>query len=514
MFIFITTTLIEEPITKAWIEDPAFDISAGSPWYSLEEGDITDVGANLNNNQADFHVLGNQETVTLISNTPNNSLTSPDWNIFQNGDFMLPDLTRIDESGCYTYHYLDESTGPGQVHNFPSVHFRKDISMPVDMSDFIITNASLKVTFNASVNINVDTYNDWNQTANTAYIDWDKFLIGDSANFYVELSDTNYSYPFRVANFETRDVALGRGDLGDPLILNITDRELNYISDQDLITALNTVLQSDHQNFTISLGLDIYCEDNKGAGGGDQDEWNYLIFKSCNLTINYVKKIDLLTSVSWNQVGNKISGTNKLISQATLNFNYKISELWPSTAPFSEIKIYINDKIYNEKTIKLSSANQTFREVKIGGLDVTDYLDLDTNVSVSIQLFLADTFNLNRTITISIDDVYLYIEIIEIADDMTPILMGLMGSIVSLGVVFTLYLKIFQYPPIVRKIRKLKRKISKGKSIEPFSLNSRKALLEMDFRNKMDSLNLKNIDQEGIDQKLDDINNKNRKERE
>jgi len=257
-------------------------------------------------------------------------LTSPGWGIFNNSANLLPYDTEIRSYGCWTYHFLDETFGPGQVHNFPSVHFKTNVSMPVDMSDYVITDASLEVTFNASVNLDIDSYHDWNPNASTSYIDSDKFLIGDSANFYVELSDVNYSYPFRVANFETRDVALGQGDPGRgyPEILNITDRELNYVEKQDLIAALNTALESDKQNFTINLGLDIYCEDNRGSPG-DQDEWYYLIFKSCNLTITYEKKIDFFTSLSLNQVGKAITGRNIRISSAKLNFKYKVNDTWP-----------------------------------------------------------------------------------------------------------------------------------------------------------------------------------------
>lgn len=405
--------------TKVWIKNPTF-ISPIEPiwfWENGSEGDNSDVEATSNPDQAEFKVLGKEEMVTLIYGVPND-INSPGWQIFNNGDFLLPDDAAINSSGLYVYHYLDESTGPGQVHNFPSVHFKTNVSMPVDMSDYVITNVSLEVIFNASVDINVDSYNDWNQTDDTPYIDWDKFLIGDSANFYVEFSDLNNSYPFRVGDFETRDVALGQGDrMGYTSILNITDRELDYVDDQDTISALNSVLEADNQNLTITLGLDIYCEDNKGAGGGDQDLWNYLIFRSVNLTVTYVKKIDQFTTVSWNQIGNQINGSTSQVQSAFFNFNYKINQTWPTSAPLSEIKFNINNNTLEGSTIKLSSAKTTYQEALNGSFDVTSLIQTDVNISVSIEMFIKDSFSLNQSLTISIDDAYLNITYIKTIPD-------------------------------------------------------------------------------------------------
>jgi len=477
---------------ELWVENPTLDSPITPDWFWEygSEGDNSDLELIASQNQANYRILGEKRTFTLISGTPNSS-TSPGWGIYNNSNFMLPDDSEIRSYGCWVYHYLDESTGPGQVHNFPSVHFRTNISMPVDMSDYVITDASLEVIFNASVDINVDSYNDWDNTSNTFYIDADKFLIGDSANFYVQLSDTNYTYPFPVASFETRDVALGQGDrVGFPDILEINDTELNYVNEPDLIAALNTALQTDNQNFTITLGLDIYCEDNKAAGGGDQDLWNYLIFKTCNLTITYEKKIDYFTSLSLNQIGEEVSGRNIRITDGNLNFKYKINDTWPTTAPLSEFRIYLNDIFYDRQTLKLSSANASFQEVKLGGLDITDFIDLNSGVNLSIQLFLADNFNLDKEIEISIDDVYLYITIIHVGGDWTPVIIGLSAGIIILATALGLYFKIFQFPPMVRKIRKLKKKVRKGRKLKPIMLYQRDLIVNSSLQNKLQILDL------------------------
>ncbi len=404
--------------TKQWIKNPTFESPIEPNWFwkNGTEGDNSDVLAVPTLGQADYKVLGEEKIVKLIYGTPNSS-TSPNWKIINNSEFLLPDRVEINESGAYVYHFLDESTGPGQVHNFPSVHFKTNVSMPIDMSDYVITNVSINVVFNASVDINVDSYDDWDNVSNTAYIDWDKFIIGDSANLYVELSDLSNSYPFRLGEFETRDVSLGEGDLVDPDILNITNTELNYVDEQDLVAALNSALETDNQNFTLTLGLDIYCEDNKGAGGGDQDLWNYIIFKTFNITVSYMKRIDQSTTLSWNQIGNKINGSNHQITDARLNFQYSIDQNWSSSAPLSEFRVFVNNKSFSEGIIKLSSFNTTYQDLKAGGIDVTSLISTDMNISISIELYIKDVFNLNSNITISIDNVYLNISYIRTFSD-------------------------------------------------------------------------------------------------
>jgi len=414
----IVNTSAQVSETKQWIKNPTFESPIEPTWFwkNGTEGDNSDILAVSTPGQADYKVLGEEKTVTLIYGTPNSS-TSPDWKIVNNGDFLLPYNVEMNSSGAYISHYLDESTGPGQVNNFPSVHFKTNVSMPVDMSDYVITNVSLEVDFNASVDINVDSYYDWNQTDNTIYIDTDKFIIGDSANFYVELSDISSSYPFRVAEFETRDLALGEGDFIDPDILTIPDTELNYTDEQDLITALNSALENNHQNFTITLGLDVYCEDNKAGGGGDQDYWEYLIFKTFNITVSYVKKIDQSTTLSWNQKGNKINGSNHQITDANLNFQYLIDQNWSTSAPLSEFRVLVNNKSFNEGIIKLSSFNTSYQDLKVGGIDVTSLISTDVNISISLELYIKDIFTLDSNITISIDNVYLNISYVRTFSD-------------------------------------------------------------------------------------------------
>jgi len=391
----------EVPQTTQWINNPTMEspIEPGWFWKNGTEGDNSDVEAISTPNQADIRVLGETKTFADIYGTPNSS-TSLGWEEFQNGDFLLPDVSVINDTGCYVYHYLDEATGGGQVYNYPSVHWKNNISLLEDMSDYRITSASVEVIFNASVDANVDTPND---LIDNIFID--RFAIGDDVTFYVELSDLENSYSFRIGEFKSE--YLGQNATGYPTILNITDRELNYVDEQDIISALETVLEYDNHNFTIILGMDIYCEDNLGLSGGDKDEWDELIIKTLNLTFTYEKKINPFTTISWNQIGNQLSGANIQLTGATFNFKYKVDKLWPGSAPLSEIRFLINNKIYSEETIKLSSATTFFQDAKNGSFDVTGFIDKDVNISVSMEVYIKDTFYLDEVITISFDDVFL-----------------------------------------------------------------------------------------------------------
>ena len=389
--------------TEQWLKNN--DFSSQDYWYLTkgDQGDNSTVNGTISGGNANYKIVGENSTFELLTGVFNSS-SWVGWGNYSNGDYLQPDIVEVNTTGLYVYHYLDETEGVnnvGQVHNFPSVHFKKNISLPYDMSDYNITFTSLNVTFNASVDVNVDTPGDV----------VDQFSIWDSATFYMEISDLERSYSFRIAEYKTTN--LGQ-DIGP--ILDISDRELTYVSESDLITAFNLALQKDptHSNFTIILGIDIYCEDNDWSPG-DFDKWNALIFKGLNLTFNYERNVDKFSSVSWNQKGDTIPVAT-IISNATLAFKVKIYQNFPtSLSTFSEINFGINDNLYTE-TLRLSSLNTTFDTVLF---DVTNLILKGVNITLEIQVFIANTFSLGKNITISIDDVFLNISYYKTFPDYT-----------------------------------------------------------------------------------------------
>jgi len=402
---------------QEWLDYNNFSTQGEWVYNQGAQGDNSTTDANISGGTANYIVVGEDSSFSLTTGEANSS-SWYGWGIYSNGDFLLPDVAEINSTGCYVYHYLNENEdgGAGQVHNFPSAHFRKNVSLPDDMSDYEIISASLEVIYNASVDYSVDTPLDVNNSAEITF-PVPGFGIGDSATFYVEISDLERTYSFRVAENKTKYLGQWNSSAAYPSILNITDSLLASVSEEDLITALNLALEKDtsHTDFTITVGIDIYCEDNSNSG--DHDKWDALIIKSCNLTLAYERKVDQFSSVSWNQIGNTISGDNTHVSEANLRFKYMIDQDWPtSLSPFSEIRIIINNNQHPE-TVRLSSANASLEDAKVGGFDVTNLIRKDVNISVSLQVFIANTFSIDNNITISIDDVYLNITYVETFQD-------------------------------------------------------------------------------------------------
>ena len=386
-------------IQNQWLKNNNF--STQDFWYYTKgaQGDNSTVGADISSDQANYNILG-EERIKEIS-TPLNDGT---WIQFRNDIFLYPDTAMITSDGCYVDHQYDESVN--QTRNYHSVHWKKNVSMGTDMSKFSINSASLEALFNATVNINIDVEND-----NIS----PQFGIGDFATFYVLISDLDFTNPYRVANNKTSTL----GQDSSPTITTIPDKPIETVDEEDIITALSSSLDKDpdHSNFTITLGIDIYCEDNFGT---DYDYWDALLIKSLNLTFSYERKVEKFTSISWNQIGNQITGGNLQLKNATLNFNYKIDQDWPTAlSPFSEIRIIINNNRFAE-TIKLGDVTSIFQEAKVGGFDITSLISKDVNITVSIQVFIANTFGLGQNITISIDDVFLNITLFETFPNLEP----------------------------------------------------------------------------------------------
>ncbi|MGB5912211.1 MAG: hypothetical protein WBH31_13540, partial [Promethearchaeia archaeon] len=209
----------------------------------------------------------------------------------------------------------------------------------------------------------------------------------------------------------------------------------------------------------------IKCIDNFNY---DRDRWDSLRIKACNLNFTYEKKINQFTRLSWNQVGNEISGDNVYIAGANLTFKYKINQDWPEAlSPSSEIRILLNNNSHSE-TINLNLATTSFQDAKPEGFNVGYLILKDVNITLSIQLYLADEFLFNGTIMVSIDDVYLNISYITVYDDFLSepeifrlllILALIAGTVV--GAYFILYQRIFKYPLPVRKVRKYRKTLNK-----------------------------------------------------
>ena len=215
----------EEHYSDQWIENPTFD-SQNETWFCTTQGDSTDVSGNLSDNKADFNILGDKHTFSLVADPP----LSLNWIETDNPDFPNhPDTDEITSEGCRVSHEWDDTTA---VQN-PSVHWDRNITLPVNMLDFVITSAAVQAIVNATVDENLDRYNDYfyGRRARTDPDDnVDAYGVGDYIRFYVLLSDLEKNNVYEIANFQTEVI----GDGSAPGIDYLFDTHMSYVPEEVL----------------------------------------------------------------------------------------------------------------------------------------------------------------------------------------------------------------------------------------------------------------------------------------
>ena len=474
----------KESHEEQWIKNSVFNNSMG--WMAEINGDARDVDADINNGEAHYFIKGDQEVDhIIISGTINNSLTSSGWINTTNPRIPVyprrvgnRPLHEINEDGCWTAHIWNESRySDKNPYQKVSVQWDKNATLPYDMSDYIITSASLSTIVNATVR----AYKGYGQDNPSAEPDdpwggldvegdtdgsWDTYFgEGDYIIFFAELSNIDRSVNYRVAQFKPPNLGT---DVGYHLYDNITDTFFEPTNTEDLIFYLNQVLEKgDFQNFTITLGIEINCEDNRVC---DWDIFEDIYIKTCDFNISYVKKIDQLTSMTWKYQGEPLEsdqGTIEVI-EAKLFFDYRIDQLWPTyLSPNSEIKVLINDQEHTE-TIKLSNAETSFKSIKEGGFDVAKLIPTNEEINISIQVFIADEFGLGEEYIITIDNAVLNISYnlyIPAQETLLFEILLIVALVVAGGLTgyFILYQKVLKYPKPVRKTRKYRFTLRKKK---------------------------------------------------
>ncbi len=387
-----------------WIKYGNFSGGADNYWDNLTLGDKDDVNSTIANDVAKYEILGNKSTYSIEALTTNKS----NWEVMLNPDFpaypewYTIDQYHIDNDGFWTRHLWTETE-----RQTPSVIWTQNVTMDVNMSDYIITSANVSAIFNASVNSNVDVdpnkYDDSIQGSDTSF---PQGSVYDYVRFYIKITNPDWfknpaeNPPYTIAFNRTYD--LGAND-----VLEYANTFMQTVGEEDLIYFLTSVLSKDYKNFTIIVGFDIFCEDNCNS---DIDYFENLRIKTFSLNFTYEKNIDQLTKVSWNQEAGAIPN-NYIVQNATLNFKYKLdSGIWPKDSLNSELRILINNNQLSESINLNNSITIDFKDVKSGGIDVTNFINPSEDVNLSIQLYIGDEFALDRIVNISIDDVSLIIE--------------------------------------------------------------------------------------------------------
>jgi len=399
-------TSAQESYVRQWIENPLFTSTENWTSSKSEFGDQSDVNAYIGNGSANYEILGKKKTFSLVETPPIGS----NWMAVPNPDFPRgPSSNFSDSEGLKVYHEFDDH----DANQNPSVHWDRNINMGVDMSDYVIKSASIQVVVNATVDEDVDCPGDTLATDGGAPLNQRESY--DYVRFYVLVSDLSKNKVYEMAYLQPTD--LGQGN--PPGDNSLSDTYLIPYPEEDLIYFITSVLSTDYFNFTITLGIRIYTADN--SNDYDNDEFHELLIKSINLAFTYEKKINQQTSISWNQEGEKVSENIPIIdyndyqiTEATLNFDYRINDTSGFSSPNSEIRVLINN-IKHTESIKLSTATKTFKKAISEGFGVLSLISDEVNIS--IQVFLADEFELNRTITVSIDNVFLNISFTVFFDD-------------------------------------------------------------------------------------------------
>jgi hypothetical protein len=397
-----TITLSENNYcTYQFLDDPTFDTNDNS-WCYQFDGDYSDVTATINEGQANFEILGTHGTINFTEN-PNKDL----WSVVNNSLYpSLPDIYNITEEGWYVSHFWEDNDPQN-----PCIEWERNITIPFDISDYIITSASISAIVNATVEAYPGSPNG-GSGVDVQGDDVENYDLYDYFRCYILLSDPNKTYlPYEIAYYQSSDI--GRDTAGEYDYL--PDTNMLTISQESLIFYLNQVLKNDGQNFTISIGIRFWCEDN--FKHYDEDNWESILVKNLSLVFTYEKKIDQFTSISLEQEKIKVSELSNYeieIVDARLNFRYKVSDDLASYSPNSEIRLLINDIQFPE-SIKLSdyASYPEFQYAKDEGFDIKSLIPLNENLTLSISLYLADEFKLDKVIVVSIDDIYLNLSYIE-----------------------------------------------------------------------------------------------------
>ncbi|MFX1389169.1 MAG: hypothetical protein ACFE9Z_03790 [Promethearchaeota archaeon] len=427
--------------TSQWLKDPSFD-SDDEHWIPISTGDNSDVNASINMEQANFDILGDKRTFSLIADPP----LAVDWTETDNPDYPnRPDEYNITNDGCRVSHLFDDQTAI----THPSIHWDRNLSLPVNMSDYLITSASITVVVNASASLDIDREGD-TEARNDLHRSLETYDVGDYVRFYILISDLEKNRVYELAYLQPTD--LGAGDPPGEDIM--PDTYMISYPEEDLIFYISSVLSTDYTNFTLTLGMLLHFEDNI-VTDWDYDEFNELIINYVNFTFTYEKKIDRYTSISYTQKINPIIGDRIEIVDATLDFIYKVNFNWSKLlSPNSELRIVINNNGI-EKNIKLTDFKTTFQDFNLGSNDIKSYLVPNVNISFSIMIFLADEFTLDQIFTFSIDDVFLTITYVRYNEEVFPYFLIWVIMIVLFVIIAILSsLSVRSYVLIPRKLKK------------------------------------------------------------
>ncbi|MFX0072388.1 MAG: hypothetical protein ACFFAO_14985, partial [Candidatus Hermodarchaeota archaeon] len=283
--------------TMQWLNNTEFDNS--EDWYNESNTDISnpDVNSIIENGLANYEILGEIHTYSNINGTPT---SAKGWT--KSINFQYPSepnqLATLTPYGGYARHYWSDISAYQQV----AVQWEKEILMPYNMSDYVVTAASLNMTVNGTVHSNppyssTDTWGGLEVSESEAQSS-PYFNVGDFVRYYIILSDQNKNKNYTdVISYQPQGLGAdhGSGNQYDYLY----DTVVEVDDENDLIFILNNLFQYyNPENITITIGIFLYCEDNYLE---DDDFFEGMFINSVNFSFTYEKNIDEGVYISWNQ---------------------------------------------------------------------------------------------------------------------------------------------------------------------------------------------------------------------
>ncbi|MHA1377627.1 MAG: hypothetical protein ACTSRG_04490 [Candidatus Helarchaeota archaeon] len=490
--------------TNQWIKNPLFNPPINQYWSSSKSGDLSDIDMTEDIGYVNYVIIGDNGTQNYSYNPPQvndwKMMRDPDYAAFPNDTVAATGENAwcwIDNEGAFLNHTWHEEAGD-EVGQVSGALWKQNKTMPVNMSDYKIISASVSALVNASPSSNIEKPGEGPGAQYRG--------SGDYVKFFIRISDLSGNLTYTIASYKYSNDT----DLSDTLMFNISEIDLKFY--------LTSVLQNDGYNFTIIMGINVWSEDNDVT---DSDDWYYIRIKSLNLSFSYQKAINQFTVGQWSQTGDKLESASQevsandlylrtsandfIINEAKLYFQYKIDKNWTTDSPNSEIRFIINNVTYYE-SIKLSTANSTFQNARTYGFDVTNLMVKNENISITIEVYIADNFYMSKNTTISIDNVSLFITrtfivipntyplLLLLPRNNPPLMLYILGLVIVLLVAsFVAYQQFFRTPPPVRKIRRLKKQIQKNKADKPVSVKNRDDLVQKQFENKLRAIPIQKV---------------------
>ncbi len=166
---------------------------------------------------------------------------------------------------------------------------------------------------------------------------------------------------------------------------------------------------------------------------------------------------------------------NNTIKNANVTFTWAYGQ--------GELEDLDNDGIYN---VTLFNVREGVHEIKIYAVYGDDYIFQEYKITLIVSRpSVSPGPNLSWLISL--------------------LVYGFIGVILVVGTIFTLYIKRWRFPPLVRKIRALRKKVSKAKKTKPVIVNKREEIIKNNLQDSVKILSLELIQPEKIN-KIEKIN--------